>query len=165
MFKLSDNLRFGVSEPPLSYPYYLYYLIFIISVCHHHTKVLKSRVIPKQLTVTLQTVMLATTCFSTQIIATTKARKSCGRRGKRRESRGRGEKSCGEKRRGATIASQSTPMNLRSGANATHPMELSSNTKSGISSSDGPSNFLQDSSNDDFNISKESNEDLRDEYM
>ena len=62
---------------------------------------------------------------------------------------------------GATTAPQSTePMVTRSGANASRPMVLSSNTEFSESNDDDLHN-----SDDDFNASKQSDEDAKNDWM
>ena len=70
------------------------------------------------------------------------------------ESRRGGGRRGGGRRGGATTASKSTePMVTRSGANASRPMVLFSNTE------------FSESNDDDFNASKQGDEDAKDDWM
>ena len=111
-------------------------------------------------------------------------RRGAGEKGRGRGGRGRGDRGRGDRGRGrggrerreegrgeavtTTVSAASrppTPMMTRSGANASKPVELSSNTESTESGDDDVGNPPHISSDDDFNASKQGDEDRLDEWM
>ena len=93
-------------------------------------------------------------------------------RGGASSTRGRGGASTrgrSTRGRGAVAASATTSMITRSGANASMPMELSSNTESSDAEvndeGDGFNNLPESSSDEDFHASKQGDEEAEDEWM
>ena len=99
-----------------------------------------------------------------------------GRRGRGGGGRGGGGRGGGGRAATTATSRPTTPMTTRAGANASRPMELSSNTESESEvsdkgfSDDGFNNlpqgiFYEDAEDEGFNASKMGDEDLQDEWM